>query len=161
MNKIISNKANFQKSQMFITLVSTGSYNEKTKLDTWSKQTQTKPIHGCLKNVCFAVYFVLKLRKCLLALKKERFSVCVPGGFRLYSAGRWPGPLRKICGEWSLRPARSIWESDLQKKSVRFSDLSGCENFSSTLLSKSWSFLWSRLILHRRWVKSRCLAKML
>jgi hypothetical protein len=38
------NKANFQKSQMFITLIEIMNYNEKMKLDTWSKQTQTNPI---------------------------------------------------------------------------------------------------------------------
>jgi hypothetical protein len=38
------NKANFPKSQMFITVISTMNYNEKTTLDTWSKQTQTNPI---------------------------------------------------------------------------------------------------------------------
>jgi hypothetical protein len=37
------NKANFSKSQMFITVVSTMNCNEKMKLDTWSKRTQTKP----------------------------------------------------------------------------------------------------------------------
>jgi hypothetical protein len=50
------NKPNFQKSQMFITVVSTTNYNEKLKLDTWSKQTQmplgmayaTKPILSTL-----------------------------------------------------------------------------------------------------------------
>jgi hypothetical protein len=44
MNKNMPNKANFQKSQMFITPVLTGNYSEKYKLDTWSKQTQSKPI---------------------------------------------------------------------------------------------------------------------
>jgi hypothetical protein len=72
------------------------------------------------------VYFVLKLRKCLLALKKERFSVCVPGGFRLYSAGWQPSQLLRICDEWSLKPARNIWECGLQKRFAAFSDLSGC-----------------------------------
>jgi hypothetical protein len=38
------NKANFSKSQMFITQVLTSNYSEKLKLDTWSKRTQTKPI---------------------------------------------------------------------------------------------------------------------
>ena len=38
------NKANFRKSQIFITLISTTSYSGKMKLDTWSKRTQTKPI---------------------------------------------------------------------------------------------------------------------
>jgi hypothetical protein len=38
------NEPNFQKSQMFITAVSTTNYNGKCKLDTWSKRTQTKPI---------------------------------------------------------------------------------------------------------------------
>jgi hypothetical protein len=37
------NKANFRKSQMFITAIPTMIYSEKMKLDTWSKQTQTKP----------------------------------------------------------------------------------------------------------------------
>jgi hypothetical protein len=40
----MQNKANFQKSQMFITLISTMIYNEKSTMDTWSKRTQTKPI---------------------------------------------------------------------------------------------------------------------
>jgi hypothetical protein len=38
------NEPNFPKSQMVVTLVLTTNYNEKTTLDTWSKQTQTKPI---------------------------------------------------------------------------------------------------------------------
>jgi hypothetical protein len=46
------NEPNFQKSQMFITLIPTTNYSEKYKLDTWSKRTQmplgmayaTKPI---------------------------------------------------------------------------------------------------------------------
>jgi hypothetical protein len=42
----MQNKANFRKSQMFITAVSTTNYNEKMKLDTWSKRTQTNPIYG-------------------------------------------------------------------------------------------------------------------
>ena len=40
------NKANFSKSQMFITLLKIRDYNEKMKLDTWSKRTQTKPIYS-------------------------------------------------------------------------------------------------------------------
>jgi len=40
----MQNKANFRKSQMFTTVISTMSYSEKCTLDTWSKQTQTKPI---------------------------------------------------------------------------------------------------------------------
>jgi hypothetical protein len=44
MNKNMQNEPNFSKSQMFITLVLTIGYNEKSKLDTWSKRTQTKPI---------------------------------------------------------------------------------------------------------------------
>jgi hypothetical protein len=44
MNKNMQNKANLGQSQIFITAVSTRIYNEKSKLDTWSKQTQTKPI---------------------------------------------------------------------------------------------------------------------
>jgi hypothetical protein len=44
MNKIMRNEPNFQKSQMFITVISTMNYNEKLAMDTWSKQTQTKPI---------------------------------------------------------------------------------------------------------------------
>jgi hypothetical protein len=44
MKLIMQNKPNFQKSQMFITVISTMNYSEKCKLDTWSKQTQTKPI---------------------------------------------------------------------------------------------------------------------
>jgi hypothetical protein len=46
MNKNMSNKANLGQSQMFITVISTTNYNEKMKLDTWSKRTQTKPISG-------------------------------------------------------------------------------------------------------------------
>ena len=42
----MQNKANFRKSQMFITVVSTMDYNEKLTMDTWSKQTQTKPIYS-------------------------------------------------------------------------------------------------------------------
>jgi radical SAM protein with 4Fe4S-binding SPASM domain len=42
----MQNKANFSKSQMFITLISTTNYSKKCKLDSWSKQTQTKPIYG-------------------------------------------------------------------------------------------------------------------
>jgi hypothetical protein len=38
------NEPNFSKSQMFITAISTRIYNEKFKMDTWSKRTQTKPI---------------------------------------------------------------------------------------------------------------------
>jgi 16S rRNA (uracil1498-N3)-methyltransferase len=53
-NKNMSNKPNFPKSQMFVTQVLTMNYNEKLKMDTWSKQTQmplgmacaTKPILG-------------------------------------------------------------------------------------------------------------------
>jgi hypothetical protein len=49
------NKANFSKSQMFVTQVLTSNCNEKLKLDTWLKQTQTKPILGsavlCLRQV--------------------------------------------------------------------------------------------------------------
>ena len=41
---IMPNEPNFRKSQIFITVISTRSYNEKMKLDTWSKRTQTKPI---------------------------------------------------------------------------------------------------------------------
>ncbi len=37
------NKANFQKSQMFITASVTMNCNEKCIMDTWSKQTQSKP----------------------------------------------------------------------------------------------------------------------
>jgi hypothetical protein len=44
MNKNMPNKANLGQSQIFITATSTINYNEKSKLDTWSKQTQTKPI---------------------------------------------------------------------------------------------------------------------
>jgi hypothetical protein len=46
----MQNEPNFQKSQMFITLISTTNYNEKSKMDTWSKQTQTKPI--CSELAC-------------------------------------------------------------------------------------------------------------
>ena len=37
------NEPNFQKSQMLVTLLNKTNYNEKMKLDTWSKQTQTNP----------------------------------------------------------------------------------------------------------------------
>jgi hypothetical protein len=40
------NKPNFSKSQMFVTLTKTTNYNEKAAVDTWSKQTQTKPNLG-------------------------------------------------------------------------------------------------------------------
>ncbi len=39
----MQNKANFQKSQMFITSMKTTNYNEKMKMDTWSKRTQSNP----------------------------------------------------------------------------------------------------------------------
>jgi hypothetical protein len=42
----MQNKAKFQKSQIFITVVSTTNYSEKPTVDTWSKQTQTKPTCG-------------------------------------------------------------------------------------------------------------------
>jgi len=42
----MQNKANFQKSQMFITVIMIMDYNEKLTMDTWSKQTQTKPNLG-------------------------------------------------------------------------------------------------------------------
>jgi hypothetical protein len=38
------NEPNLGQSQIFVTVVLTMNYNEKSKLDTWSKQTQTKPI---------------------------------------------------------------------------------------------------------------------
>jgi hypothetical protein len=49
------NKPNFQKSQIFITAISTMDYSEKMKLDTWSKQTQTKPILFGLKRYWFSL----------------------------------------------------------------------------------------------------------
>jgi len=66
MKLIMRNEANFQKSQMFITVISTMNYSEKMKLDTWSKQTQTKPIlvrhsfsDGGLPAPLFRVSFTL------------------------------------------------------------------------------------------------------
>ncbi len=44
--QIMQNKANFLKSQIFITVISTKSYNEKCELDTWLKRTQTNPIYS-------------------------------------------------------------------------------------------------------------------
>jgi hypothetical protein len=41
---IMRNEPNFRKSQIFITAVTTMDYNEKSTMDTWSNQTQTKPI---------------------------------------------------------------------------------------------------------------------
>ena len=38
------NEPNLRQSQIFITLTSKMSYNEKCELDTWSKRTQTNPI---------------------------------------------------------------------------------------------------------------------
>jgi ribonuclease HII len=43
----MQNKPNFLKSQMFITVISTTNYTEKQTMDTWSKQTQSKPISIC------------------------------------------------------------------------------------------------------------------
>jgi hypothetical protein len=40
----MQNKANFKKSQMFVTQELTSNCGEKVKMDIWSKQTQTKPI---------------------------------------------------------------------------------------------------------------------
>jgi hypothetical protein len=46
MKLIMRNEPNFQKSQLFITLIKAKDYNEKMKLDTWSKRTQTNPIQS-------------------------------------------------------------------------------------------------------------------
>jgi hypothetical protein len=90
------------------------------------------------KRLFYRLFYIkITVRKCLFALKKVRFWVLLPGGYYRYSAGRQPSRLRRICGGWSLRPVRSIWESDLQKKSVGFSDLSGCENFNFILESET------------------------
>ena len=43
MNKIMPNEPNLGQSQIFITVVLAMDYSEKSKLDTWSKQTQTNP----------------------------------------------------------------------------------------------------------------------
>ena len=43
---IMQNEPNLRKSQMFITSMKTRDYNEKMKLDTWSKRTQSNPILG-------------------------------------------------------------------------------------------------------------------
>ncbi len=40
----MQNEPNFSKSQMFTTIVKKRNYSEKCTMDTWSKQTQTKPI---------------------------------------------------------------------------------------------------------------------
>jgi hypothetical protein len=53
---IMQNEPNFSKSQIFITLIITTNYNKKWTLDTWSKQTQTKPISQMPKIVVTAVY---------------------------------------------------------------------------------------------------------
>jgi hypothetical protein len=42
----MQNEPNFSKSQMFITLTVIMNCNEKCKLDTWSKRTQSNPIYG-------------------------------------------------------------------------------------------------------------------
>jgi len=42
----MQNEPNFQKSQMFITVISAMNYNEKMTMDTWLKRTQTKPIYS-------------------------------------------------------------------------------------------------------------------
>jgi hypothetical protein len=39
----MQNEPNFPKSQMLVTQVLTTNCNEKLTMDTWSKQTQTKP----------------------------------------------------------------------------------------------------------------------
>jgi hypothetical protein len=45
------NEPNFQKSQMFITIVSTTNYNEKLTMDTWSKRTQSNPNLPAVANL--------------------------------------------------------------------------------------------------------------
>ena len=47
----MQNEPNFQKSQMFITAISTTNYNGKLTMDTWLKQTQTKPIYNELGKI--------------------------------------------------------------------------------------------------------------
>ena len=48
------NKANFPKSQIFITAALATGYNEKMELDTWLKRTQTKPILSRLSAIALA-----------------------------------------------------------------------------------------------------------
>jgi hypothetical protein len=51
MKLIMQNEPNLGQSQIFITSIKTTSYNKKTKLDTWSKRTQTKPILSAVAPV--------------------------------------------------------------------------------------------------------------
>src|SRR4030042_6279283 len=43
---IMRNEPNLRQSQIFITAIITMTCNEKRKLDTWSKRTQTNPIYS-------------------------------------------------------------------------------------------------------------------
>jgi hypothetical protein len=43
--QIMQNEPNFRNGEMFLTPVTSTAYNEKCKLDTWSKRTQTNPIY--------------------------------------------------------------------------------------------------------------------
>jgi hypothetical protein len=47
----MQNEPNFSKSQILITSISTMNYNEKPTVDSWSKQTQTKPISSASGGV--------------------------------------------------------------------------------------------------------------
>jgi hypothetical protein len=58
----MQNEPNFQKSQMVVTLVLTTNYNEKQTMDTWSKQTQSKPNFGLL-SFWFLFIMGIKLRQ--------------------------------------------------------------------------------------------------
>ena len=52
MKLIMRNEPNFQKSQMFTTLMKAKDYNKKMKMDTWLKRTQTNPISNSYAILC-------------------------------------------------------------------------------------------------------------
>src|SRR4030042_521582 len=61
-NKNMQNEPNLRQNQTFITTMNIMSYNEKIKLDTWSKRTQTKPILPAL-NYPHRLISLIKLSK--------------------------------------------------------------------------------------------------
>jgi hypothetical protein len=56
--QFMQNKPNFRKSQMVVTLVVTTNCSEKWSMDTWSKQTQSKPI--CYSNKMNTTFLLTK-----------------------------------------------------------------------------------------------------
>jgi hypothetical protein len=83
MKKNMSNKANFQKSQMFITLMKTMNYNEKMKLNTWSKRTQSKPILEGRRDLIYYQYAKVIARRAFGAADGKEADTNL--GFSIYN----------------------------------------------------------------------------